>query len=98
MKVIGSTVGMGLPKPDLTQSDPKRGDYVFGKDEFLNQHLNRQVTDVSMVKLETVVTVTTTWLDGQTVVSEIHLDPDGYPMFINTDDVMCSVSWEGFDE
>lgn len=30
-KVIGNTVGMGLPKPNLLQTDPKKGDYVNGK-------------------------------------------------------------------
>lgn len=31
-KIIGVTVGMGLPKPDLRQTDPKKGDYVKGKE------------------------------------------------------------------
>lgn len=35
MKIIGNTVGMGLPKPNLMQTNPKKGDYVKGKDEFL---------------------------------------------------------------
>ena len=34
MKIIGNTVGTTLPKPDLMQTDPKKGDYVKGKDEF----------------------------------------------------------------
>lgn len=33
MKIVGNTVGMGLPKPNLKQTDPKKGDYVKGKDE-----------------------------------------------------------------
>ena len=33
MKVIGNTVGMGLPKPDLSQTDPRKGDFVKGKDK-----------------------------------------------------------------
>lgn len=37
MKIIGNTVGMGLPKPNLMQTDPTKGDYVKGKDEFLEQ-------------------------------------------------------------
>ena len=32
MKIIGNTVGMGLPKPNLMQTDPSKGDYVAGKD------------------------------------------------------------------
>lgn len=35
MKIIGNTVGMGLPKPNLMQTDPTKGDYVKGKSEFL---------------------------------------------------------------
>ena len=37
MKIIGNTVGMGLPKPNLMQTDPSKGDYVKGKSEFLKQ-------------------------------------------------------------
>jgi hypothetical protein len=37
MKVIGNTVGTPLPKPDLMQTDPTKGDYVKGKEEFLKQ-------------------------------------------------------------
>ncbi len=33
MKIIGNTVGMGLPKPNLMQTDPSKGDYVKGKEE-----------------------------------------------------------------
>ncbi len=39
-KIIGNTVGMGLPKPDLMQSDPTKGDYIKGKDEFLREFGN----------------------------------------------------------
>ena len=34
MKIFGNTVGTTLPKPNLMQTDPKKGDYVKGKDEF----------------------------------------------------------------
>lgn len=37
MRIIGNTVGMGLPKPDLRQTDPRKGNYVYGKNEFLEQ-------------------------------------------------------------
>lgn len=33
-KIIGNTVGMGLPKPNLKQTDPTKGDYVKGKDAY----------------------------------------------------------------
>lgn len=32
MKIIGNVVGTTLPKPNLKQTDPKKGDYVKGKD------------------------------------------------------------------
>ena len=34
-KIIGVTVGSPLPKPNLMQNDPAKGDYVKGKEEFL---------------------------------------------------------------
>lgn len=33
MKIVGNTVGTSLPKPDLRQKDPRKGDFVKGKDE-----------------------------------------------------------------
>lgn len=36
-KIIGVTVGSPLPKPNLMQTDPAKGDYVWGKEEFLAQ-------------------------------------------------------------
>ena len=36
-KIIGVTVGSPLPKPNLMQTDPNKGDYVKGKEEFLKQ-------------------------------------------------------------
>lgn len=38
-KIIGVTVGTPLPKPNLTQNDPTKGDYVKGKEEFLNGYV-----------------------------------------------------------
>lgn len=38
-EIWGNTVGMGLPKPNLMQEDPKKGDYVKGKEEFARQHI-----------------------------------------------------------
>lgn len=32
-KIIGITVGSTLPKPNLMQDDPKRGDFVHGKEK-----------------------------------------------------------------
>ena len=36
-KIIGVTVGSPLPKPNLMQDDPTKGDYVKGKEDFLEQ-------------------------------------------------------------
>ena len=43
-KIIGVTVGSPLPKPNLMQNDPYKGDYVKGKEEFLKQ-VNHGATD-----------------------------------------------------
>lgn len=32
MKIIGYTVGTTLPKPNLKQTDPTKGDYIKGKE------------------------------------------------------------------
>ena len=36
-KIIGVTVGSQLPKPNLMQTDPSKGDYVQGKEQFLKK-------------------------------------------------------------
>ena len=33
MRIIGNTVGSTLPKPNLMQTDPNKGDYVKGKEK-----------------------------------------------------------------
>lgn len=35
--IFGTPVSVNLRKPDLTQVDPKKGDFVYGKEEFLEQ-------------------------------------------------------------
>lgn len=37
--VNGPSESWGLKKPDLTQDDPKKGDYVHGKTEFAGRHI-----------------------------------------------------------
>ena len=37
MKIIGNTVGTTMPKPNLMQTNPAKGDFVKGKKEFLKQ-------------------------------------------------------------
>lgn len=38
-RIIGVTVGTTLPKPDLRQNDPTKGDFVKGKGELIAQLL-----------------------------------------------------------
>ena len=33
-KIIGNPVGTTLPKPDWTQTDPSKGDYIKNKPDF----------------------------------------------------------------
>lgn len=51
-KIIGATVGSPLPKPDLMQNDPKKGDYVKGKEEFLEQIPGGGSSDFLVVKID----------------------------------------------
>ena len=37
MKIVGNTVGTTMPRPNLMQTDPQKGDYVHGREEFLEQ-------------------------------------------------------------
>lgn len=37
MKIVGNTVGTTMPRPNLMQNDPQKGDYVKGKEEFKEQ-------------------------------------------------------------
>ena len=39
-KIIGDSASYGLPKPNLTQTDPKKGDYVKNKEKFVEQFVN----------------------------------------------------------
>ena len=36
MKIVGNTVGTTMPRSNLKQDDPKKADYVIGKDEYLD--------------------------------------------------------------
>lgn len=46
-RIIGVTVGSPLPKPNLMQTDPTKGDYVKGKEEFLEQFVPESGGNVS---------------------------------------------------
>lgn len=40
-EIIGGVVALGLPKPDLMQTNPQKGDYVKGKEEFIQQTVGK---------------------------------------------------------
>ena len=62
MKIIGRPVGTTLPKPDLTQTDPTKGDYIKGRKEFENEILDKVEfkTDDTLVMKDGVLSVNTT--------------------------------------
>lgn len=63
MKIIGNTVGTTLPKPNLMQTDPRKGDFVIGKEKFLEQVPGGGVkfeTDETLTLKDGVLSVNTT--------------------------------------
>ena len=63
MKIIGNTVGTTLPKPNLMQDDPRKGDFVKGRKEFLEQVPGGGVdfeTDETLILKDGVLSVNTT--------------------------------------
>ena len=57
----------------------------------------RQVTNMTFVKNDSSITLTTKLQGEQSSVSVVTLDDNGFPEKITTDGVECIVSWEGFD-
>jgi hypothetical protein len=57
-KIIGITVGSPLPKPNLMQTEPDKGDYVKGKEQFLEQV--KIETDDTLTLIDGVLSVNTT--------------------------------------
>lgn len=55
-------------------------------------------TNISAVKADSTITVTTTLEDGSTSTSVITLDENEYPVSIVTDGVECALELAGFDE
>lgn len=43
-EVYGGFASVNLRKPNLLQDDPKKGDYVHGKEEFARQHIPAPAT------------------------------------------------------
>ena len=110
-EIWGNTVGMGLPKPNMMQSDPARGDYVFGKADFLNQlpvtvsddgytEITglRQIESINVVRVGQEISVTTTMQGDVTYTDTITLDDNGRPVSINANGTDIPLTWEGFDE
>ena len=61
-KIVGNTVGTPLPKSDYTQTDPKKGDYLKGKD-VLDATLKQMRDDIDELKNDDTVYVQT--VNGQ---------------------------------
>ena len=57
-KIIGVTVGSPLPKPNLMQTDPEKGDFVKGKEKFLAQV--KIETDNTLILKDGALSVNTT--------------------------------------
>ena len=65
-KIIGATVCSPLPKPDLRQTDPSKGDYVKGKEEIIPSKLSQLENDSGFLTEESInsPTITVTDIDG----------------------------------
>lgn len=58
----------------------------------------RLATNIDIVAVDNVITVTTTLEGNKTTSSIITLDENGYPSIISTDGIECKITWEGFDD
>ena len=61
-RIIGYTVGMGLPKPNLMQTDPSKGDYVHGKEEFAKKFAGASLESVCHVSYNLVNAVSNNYI------------------------------------
>ena len=52
MKVIGYTVGTTLPKPNLAQTDPNKGDYIKNRDALDDRYYTEEEIDSKLSELE----------------------------------------------
>lgn len=52
MKVIGYTVGTTMPKPNLAQTDPNKGDYVKNKEALDDRYYTEEEIDSKLSALE----------------------------------------------
>ena len=43
-KILGNSISINRPGPDLMQTDPKKGSFVHGKEEFARQHIPTPAT------------------------------------------------------
>ncbi len=103
-KIIGITVGSPLPKPNLMQTDPSKGDYVKGKEEFI-QNLGGTAVDDVLAAIPTVtdvtvtenadgsVTMVNTLSDGSTETIVVTADADGNPNSMTVNGAVIPVTW-----
>lgn len=61
-KIVGATVGSTLPKPNLMQTDPTKGDYVKGKEEFIKQFTSSSAESVCHVSYNLVNAVSNNYV------------------------------------
>ena len=80
-KIIGATVGSPLPKPNLMQTDPSRGDYVKGKEEFLQNAGGRSWVGKSAVFVGDSITASNDsywkWMAGLLGVDAVGMGVNG---------------------
>lgn len=48
MKIIGGTVSTPMPRANLNQTDPKKADYVYGRDNYIRREKLQDATDAAL--------------------------------------------------
>lgn len=57
MKIIGYTVGTTLPKPNLAQNDPKKGDYVKNREALDDRYYTEEEINIKLDALANASTI-----------------------------------------
>ena len=97
-KIIGKSVSFGLPKPDLMQTDPKKGDYVYGKEEFVAQlggkSEQQELVGISVTEgTDGTVTMVNTLADGSSETIVIYADGNGNPESLTYNGIGIPIAW-----